>query len=101
LQRHGKLLRIGTDFISLSELTTRLQVPFQLCLDHTAEGVERMQLHSELAADAVKTRLAGYSTLMTIIETGLLVLQIEQRSPVNFIQNKHSGKTPLVIDSRR
>ena len=101
LQRHGKLLRIGTDFISLSELTTRLQVPFQLCLDHTVEGVERMQLHSELAADAVKTRLAGYSTLMTIIETGLLVLQIEQRSPVNFIQNKHSGKTPLVIDSRR
>ncbi|MBV4484860.1 long-chain-fatty-acyl-CoA reductase [Pseudomonas sp. SWRI153] len=101
LQRHGKLLRIGTDFISLSELATRLQVPFQLRLDHDAEGIERMQVHSELAADAVRARLADYFTLMTVIETGLLVLQIEQRSPVQFTQNKHSGKTPMLIDSRR
>lgn len=101
LQRHGKVLRIGTDFISLSELATRLQVPFQLHLDHTAEGLERMQLHSELAAEAVATRLADYLTLMTVIDTGLLVLHIEQCSPGDFIQNRHSGKTPLVIDSRR
>ncbi|HWH89560.1 MAG TPA: aldehyde dehydrogenase family protein [Pseudomonas sp.] len=101
LQRHGKLLRIGTDFISLSELAARLQVPFQLRLDHTEQGVERMQLHSELAVGAVEVRLADYSTLMTVIDTGLLVLQIEQCSPALFIQNKHSGKTPLVIDSRR
>ena len=101
LQRHGKLLRIGTDFISLSQLAARLQVPFQLHLNHTAEGVERMQLHCELAADTAGSRLADYSTLMTLIDTGLLTLQIEQCSPVDFVQNRHSGKTPLVIDSRR
>ncbi|MED7666351.1 aldehyde dehydrogenase family protein [Pseudomonas moraviensis subsp. stanleyae] len=101
LQRHGKLLRIGTDFISLSELATRLKVPFQLHLDHSAEGVERLQLRCELAADIAKTRLADYLTLMTVIDSGLLVLQIEQCSPEHFIQNRHSGKTPLVIDSRR
>lgn len=101
LQRHGKLLRIGTDFISLSELASRLQVPFQLHLDHSAEGVERMQLHCELTAATVETRLADYLTLTTIIDSGLLVLQIEQCSPEHFVRNKHSGKTPLVIDSRR
>lgn len=101
LQRHGRLLRIGTDFISLSELASRLQVPFQLQLDHSADGVERMQLRCELAADIAKTRLADYLTLMTVIDSGLLVLHIEQCSPANFIQNRHSGKTPLVIDSRR
>lgn len=101
LQRHGKLLRIGTDFISLSELASRLQVPFQLQLDHSAEGVERMQLHCELAADIAKHRLADYLTLMTVVDSGLLVLQIEQCPPEHFVQNKHSGKTPLVIDSRR
>jgi phenylacetate-CoA ligase len=85
----------------VSELTTRLQAPFQLCLDHSADGVERMQLRCELAADIAKTRLADYLTLMTVIDSGLLVLRIEQCSPANFIQNRHSGKTPLVIDSRR
>jgi phenylacetate-CoA ligase len=101
LQRHGTLLRIGTYFISLSELATRLQVPFQLRLDHSAEGIERLQVHSELAADAVRARLANNSTLMSAVDTGVLVLHIEQCSPVAFIQNKYSGKTPLVIDSRR
>ncbi|WP_262138912.1 aldehyde dehydrogenase family protein [Pseudomonas sp. Marseille-Q5117] len=101
LQRHGTLLRIGTYFISLSELATRLQVPFQLRLDHSAEGIERLQVHSELAADAVRARLANNSTLMSAVDTGVLVLHIEQCLPVTFIQNKYSGKTPLVIDSRR
>lgn len=101
LQRHGTLLRIGTDFISAGELSARLQAPIQLHLDHTCDGIERLQLHCELATDVVKARLADYSTLNTVIDSGLLVMQTRQCSPADFIQNKHSGKTPLVIDSRR
>ncbi|MFJ2486587.1 aldehyde dehydrogenase family protein [Pseudomonas sp. NPDC087639] len=101
LQRHGKLIRIGTDFISLSELASHLQVPFQLLLDHAPDGLERMQLRSELNAQEVRARLANYPTLATVIETALLVLEVEVCATQNFTRNKHSGKTPLLIDSRR
>lgn len=100
LQRHGKLIRIGTDFISMSELALHLQVPFQLVLDHAPDGIERIRLHSELDAHEVQTRLSGYSTLTTIIETGLLILDVQTCAIEDFIRNKHSGKTPLLIDSR-
>lgn len=101
LQRHGKLIRIGTDFISLSELALHLQVPFQLRLDHAPDGLERLCLASELAVADAQERLSNYSTLAMIIRTGLLVLEVEVSASENFIRNKHSGKTPILIDSRR
>ncbi|VVN99767.1 hypothetical protein PS718_02564 [Pseudomonas fluorescens] len=100
LQRHGQLIRIGTDFISLSELAQHLQVPFQLLLDHAPDGVERMRLRSACQPEDVHTRLSVYSTLTTIIHSGLLIFEIEVCAIENFTRNKHSGKTPLLIDSR-
>ena len=101
LQRHGKLIRIGSDFISLSELTQRLQVPFQLVLDHAPDGRDRLQLRSELTSSEVLARLADYSTLTTLIESGLLVMEVEVCVPGKFTRNAHSGKTAAVIDARR
>ncbi|MEG3008466.1 MAG: aldehyde dehydrogenase family protein [Pseudomonas sp.] len=100
LQRHGKLIRIGTDFISLSELAVHLQVPFQLLLDHAPDGIERMRLRSELETVDVQARLSSYPTLATIIHSGLLNLEVEVCAIKDFARNKHSGKTPLMIDSR-
>ncbi|MFJ2479015.1 aldehyde dehydrogenase family protein [Pseudomonas sp. NPDC087598] len=100
LQRHGKLIRIGTDFISLSELAEHLQVPFQLLLDHAPDGLERMCLRSELEAADAQLRLSRYPTLTTVIETGLLHLEVEVCAVEHFTRNRHSGKTPTLIDSR-
>jgi phenylacetate-CoA ligase len=101
LQRHGKLIRIGTDFISLSELAERLQCPFQLLLDHAPDGIERMRLRCELPSADVLTRLANYSTLSTLVQSGLLVLEVETCALEHFTRLQHSGKTPALIDSRR
>ncbi|MFW9081481.1 acyl-CoA reductase [Pseudomonas sp. P2757] len=101
LQRHGKLLRIGTDFISLTELAQNLQTPFQLVLDHADDGLERMLLRSATAPDEVHARLLNYPTLATVIQTGLLRVDAEVCDEGQFARNTHSGKTPLVIDNRR
>lgn len=101
LQRHGKLLRIGSDFIALAELAQHLQTPFQLVLDHADDGLERMRLRSATAPEVVHERLLNYPTLATIIQTGLLHLDVEVCDEGQFTRNSHSGKTPLVIDNRR
>ncbi|EZP25832.1 acyl-CoA reductase [Pseudomonas sp. RIT288] len=101
LQRHGKLLRIGTDFISLATLEQLLQVPFQLVLDHGPDGLERMLLRSPLEPAQASLRLQGYQTLTTLVQTGLLTVDVEQCAIEQFARNRHSGKTPPVIDSRR
>ncbi|WP_166223729.1 acyl-CoA reductase [Pseudomonas atagonensis] len=101
LQRHGKLIRIGTDFISLSELSLRLETPFQLVLDYACDGRERMRVRSERDAADVLTRLSGYPTLALLLETGLLVMEVETCAAEHFTRNRHSGKTPLLIDARR
>ncbi|MFJ2710679.1 aldehyde dehydrogenase family protein [Pseudomonas sp. NPDC087346] len=101
LQRHGKLIRIGTDFISLAELAQQLQTRFQLILDHAPDGLERMRIRSERQATDVHQRLSGYSTLTTLVETGLLAVEVETCAIDEFSRNKHSGKTPLLIDMRR
>lgn len=101
LQRHGKLLRIGSDFISLAELAQHLQTPFQLVLDHADDGLERMLVRSASAPDEVHERLRSYTTLATVIRTGLLSVEVQVCDEVQFTRNTHSGKTPLVIDNRR
>ena len=101
LQRHGKLIRIGSDFISPSEMARHLQVPFQLLLDHAPDGIERMQVRCELQAADVVARLSNYPTLATIIEDGLLILEVEVCAVENFSRSTHSGKTPLLMDRRR
>jgi len=101
LQRHGKLLRIGTDFISLATLAQHLQAPFQLVLDHGPDGVERMRLRCPLETARAHRQLQNYTTLTTLLQAGLLTLDVEQCAVEQFARNRHSGKTPLLIDTRR
>ncbi|MGE1173210.1 aldehyde dehydrogenase family protein [Pseudomonas sp. BW7P1] len=101
LQRHGRLVRIGTDFICLTQLAERLQSEFQLILDHAPDGLERMRVLSPRQADDVRHRLSGYPTLAVLIQTSLLSLEAETCGSERFTRNRHSGKTPLLIDNRR
>lgn len=100
LQRHGKLVRVGSDFISLPVLAHHLQTAFQITLDYASDGLERLRIRSERDAADVHQRLLGYTTLTTIVQTGLLILEVETCATEAFARNKHSGKTPLLIDSR-
>lgn len=100
LQRHGRLVRIGTDFICLSQLAEHLQTDFQLILEHAPDGLERMRFRSPRQPDDVQHRLSGYPTLATLIQTGLLTVEVEVCGSTEFTRNKHSGKTPLLIDNR-
>jgi phenylacetate-CoA ligase len=101
LQRHGKLLRIGSDFICLNQLALHLQAPFQLHLDHAPDGLERLLIRSPGAAADILRRLEGYATLATLVRTGLLTVQAQTCEPQQFDRNRHSGKIPPVVDARR
>ncbi|MCU0070331.1 long-chain-fatty-acyl-CoA reductase [Pseudomonas koreensis] len=100
LQRHGRLVRVGSDFICLEELARHLQTKFQLVLDHAPDGLERMQFYSPLESGDVQRRLLDYPILATLIKTGLLTVDAQVCSSDRFTRNKHSGKTPLLIDNR-
>ncbi|NKF27988.1 aldehyde dehydrogenase family protein [Pseudomonas sp. BGM005] len=100
LQRHGRLMRIGTDFICLSQLAEHLQTEFQLILEHAPDGLERMRFRCPRQPDDVQRRLLDYPTLATLIQTGLLSVEVEVCGSDRFTRNKHSGKTPLLIDNR-
>jgi phenylacetate-CoA ligase len=101
LQRHGRLLRIGTDFICLNELARHLQTPFQLRLDHAPDGLERLMIRSPAAPADIHRRLEGYATLTTLVRTGLLTVQAQTCEPQQFDRNRHSAKIPAVVDARR
>jgi phenylacetate-CoA ligase len=101
LQRHGRLVRIGTDFICLSQLAQHLQSEFQVILEHAPDGLECMKVRSALEPHEVHERLLGYPTLATLVQTGLLTVEAQMCAIDGFTRNRHSGKTPLLIDNRR
>ncbi|WP_438301758.1 acyl-CoA reductase [Pseudomonas sp. NMS19W] len=101
LQRHGRLVRIGTDFICFSVLAQHLQSEFQVVLEHAPDGLECMKFRSALEPHKVHERLLGYPTLATLVQTGLLTVEAQMCAIDGFTRNKHSGKTPLLIDNRR
>ncbi|WP_242208036.1 MULTISPECIES: acyl-CoA reductase [unclassified Pseudomonas] len=101
LQRHGRLLRIGTDFICLNELAAHLQAPFQLHLDHAPDGLERLLIRSPGEPADILEQLQNYSTLAVLQRTGLLTVEAQTCEPQQFCKNRHSGKIPSVIDARR
>ncbi|RIJ13421.1 long-chain-fatty-acyl-CoA reductase [Pseudomonas sp. 91RF] len=100
LQRHGRLVRIGTDFICLSQLAQHLQTEFQVILEHAPDGLECMKFRSALEPREVHERLQGYPTLATLVQTGLLTVEAQTCAIDRFTRNRHSGKTPLLIDNR-
>ena len=60
-----------------------------------------MRLRSPLEPAQAHLQLQGYQTLSTLVQTGLLTVDVEQCAVAQFVRNRHSGKTPSVIDSRR
>lgn len=100
LQRHGKLVRIGTEFISPSALEHSVGVPIQVVLDYTASGVERMQVRTDADTAWVREKLLTHEALANAIAAALLIVEVTACSEHEFIRNKHSGKVPLIVDRR-
>jgi phenylacetate-CoA ligase len=100
LQRHGKLVRIGTEFISPSALEHSVGVPIQVVLDYTASGVERMQVRTDADTAWVREKLLTHEALANAIAAALLVVEVIACAEHEFIRNKHSGKAPLIVDRR-
>ncbi|MGF6706264.1 aldehyde dehydrogenase family protein [Pseudomonas frederiksbergensis] len=100
LQRHGKLVRIGTEFISPSVLEHSVGVPIQVVLDYTASGVERMQVRTDADITWVREKLLTHEALANAIAAALLVVEVIACAEHEFIRNKHSGKVPLIVDRR-
>lgn len=101
LERHGQWLRIGTEFISPSQLARYVGVPIQIVLDYTANGVERLVVRTEAEADHVYKQLLFDTALKNAVDAALLVLEVSTCAVTQFERNKHSGKMALVIDRRQ
>lgn len=100
LQRHGKLVRIGTEFISPSALEHSVGVPIQVVLDYTASGVERMQVRTDADTAWVREKLLTHEALANATAAALLIVEVTACAEHEFIRNKHSGKVPLIVDRR-
>ncbi|MBD9561971.1 aldehyde dehydrogenase family protein [Pseudomonas sp. PDM09] len=100
LQRHGKLVRIGTEFISPSALEHSVGIPIQVVLDYTASGVERMQVRTDADITWVREKLLTHEALANAIAAALLIVEVTACAEHEFIRNKHSGKVPLIVDRR-
>ncbi|AWM92075.1 long-chain-fatty-acyl-CoA reductase [Pseudomonas sp. 31-12] len=101
LQRHGKLIRMGTEFISPLALQESVGLPVQLVLDHALDGRERLTVLANLNADKVYANLLNHEALANAVNAALLTVEVHQCAESGFTRNKHSGKTPLVIDNRK
>ncbi|RLU11114.1 long-chain-fatty-acyl-CoA reductase [Pseudomonas prosekii] len=100
LERHGHLLRIGTEFISPSQLAQNAGVPIQLVLDHTPDGRERLIVRTDADAQWIRKKLMADTSLAAAVNALMLSLEIITCAITQFERNNHSGKTPLVIDRR-
>ncbi|RON52545.1 acyl-CoA reductase [Pseudomonas frederiksbergensis] len=101
LERHGQWLRIGTEFISPSNLARCAGTPIQIVLDHTPNGVERMVVRADTEAAPLYNQLLCDTALKDAVDAALLVLDVTTCTAIQFDRNPHSGKTPLVIDRRQ
>ena len=100
LQRHGKLLRVGTQFISPLALQDSVGRPIQMVLDHAPDGMERLRVLVNSNAGSVHQSLLTDKALAHAVNDGFLTVEIHVCAESAFTRNPHSGKTPLVIDNR-
>jgi phenylacetate-CoA ligase len=101
LQRHGKLVRIGTEFIAPAALELSVGSPIQVVLDHNADGIERMHVLADADATWVHEKLLTHEALANAVRAELLIVEVTTCAEQAFTRNKHSGKTPLIIDQRK
>ncbi|ROM73090.1 long-chain-fatty-acyl-CoA reductase [Pseudomonas brassicacearum] len=99
-ERHGRLVRIGTEFINTRELAELAQVAIQIVLDYDKSGCERLLIRVDGDAQTVRRKVLGLLPLSTSVAAALLILEVQSCPAEHFEHNKHSGKVPLVIDSR-
>jgi phenylacetate-CoA ligase len=93
-------VRIATEFISPSVLEHIAGVPIQIVLDYTTTGVERMQIRANAEAACIREKLLAHEALANAMDAALLVVEVIACVEHEFIRNKHSGKTPLIVDRR-
>ncbi len=98
--RHGRLLRVASDFVSISDLEEKAVTDLQLVLDHDTNGTERLVVRAEHDPHTLRQRLLEIPVISTAVNNCLLKLDIQRCSPYRFERNKHSGKAPLIIDLR-
>ncbi|MGZ7457408.1 acyl-CoA reductase [Pseudomonas sp. Ma2-10] len=101
LQRHGKLVRMGTEFIAPSALQDSVGAPIQIVLDHAPDGVERLNVLTDADISQVRNALLSHVALANAVNANLLTVDVQVCTEQAFTRNKHSGKTPLVIDKRK
>ncbi|UZE26326.1 long-chain-fatty-acyl-CoA reductase [Pseudomonas sp. B21-056] len=100
-QRHGRVLRVATESINTRELVELARVAIQIVLDHDSSGCERLLIRADGAAETVRRRVLALKPLCASVDAALLVLEVRHCPAERFEHNRHSGKVPLVIDSRR
>ncbi|MCU1747861.1 acyl-CoA reductase [Pseudomonas sp. 6D_7.1_Bac1] len=100
LGRHGRLLRIASDFVSTRDLEEKAVTQLQLVLDHNANGSERLLVRAEHDPHTLRQRLLEIPVISSAVNGCLLELVVQRCSPHLFERNQHSGKTPLLIDLR-
>ncbi|MDR0218925.1 MAG: long-chain-fatty-acyl-CoA reductase [Enterobacteriaceae bacterium] len=103
--RNGSLIRVGSIFINLAELSEQLQAPVQWLIDHDDKGIGILQLLIENPdVAAVRQSLlerADNGKIREVVEGGMLHLDVTFSPVTAFRRNAHSGKSPLFIDLRQ
>ncbi|PHM74041.1 acyl-CoA reductase [Xenorhabdus kozodoii] len=100
--RHGSLLRVGSIFFNLADLSEQLALPVQWIIDHNSDGVDNIQLLVDHADPlTVRQNLLKNPKILEVVEGDLLNLEVIATSSAEFHRNEHSGKTPLFIDLRK
>ncbi|PHM62497.1 acyl-CoA reductase [Xenorhabdus ishibashii] len=101
-ERHGSLLRVGSIFFNLADLSEQLALPVQWIINHDSNGIDSIQLLVDHADPlTVRQNLLKDLKIAEVVEGNLLNLGVISTSSTEFQHNKHSGKTPLFIDLRK
>jgi phenylacetate-CoA ligase len=99
--RHGRLLRVASDFVSTRDLEEKATTQLQLVLDHDSNGNERLLVRAEHDPHTLRQRLLEIPVISMAVNNCLLQLDVQRCSEHRFERNKHSGKIPLIIDLRK
>lgn len=99
-ERHGRLVRIATHFINTRELAEQVQTAIQIVLDYDSSGCERLLIRADGDAETIRRKVLSLGPLSEAVDASMLVVEVQSCLPTCFEHNKHSGKVPLVIDSR-
>lgn len=100
--RSGALLRVGSIFVNLADLSQQLGLPVQWIIEHDSNGIDSIQLLVDGSDPAaVRWRLLQDAKLAEVVNGNLLNLDVISTPAIQFRQNMHSGKSPLFIDLRK